>query len=250
MTQRLGDMTWTEFESWRSAQPFVVLLVPLGSCEQHGPHLPVDTDLRIARILADAALDTSVFPFSQHVLIAPEVTVGASGEHADFPATLSIGTEVLTHVLVELTRSAMPEPALGRPVTADAVIFVNGHGGNIEACTNAVAVLQHEGRLVSAWHPQVPTGDSHAGRTETSMLLAQDPETVRLDNIAEGTLRRWREIGPEVAESGLRSVTPTGVLGDPRPATSDEGAAVLAELVSSLRAHIAEICQTLEARAS
>lgn len=245
---KLGDMTWTEFERWRNdrAGLATLLLVPLGSCEQHGPHLPVDTDLRIAELLCEQALNVSEFPEATNMVIAPAVTIGASGEHSEFPATLSIGSEVLTHVLVELARSALPEPALGRPSAGDGVVLVNGHGGNIEACQRAVSVLQSESRNVSAWHPQVPSGDSHAGRTETSMLLATNPEAVRHDHIGAGTLTRWRDIGPQVFDGGLRDVAPTGVLGDPRVATKEEGHEVIAGLVADLRAHLTAAVHALQ----
>ncbi|MEX0766883.1 MAG: creatininase family protein, partial [Microthrixaceae bacterium] len=80
-----------------------LLLVPLGSCEQHGPHLPLDTDLRIASWLCQQ-LAQSI----PSVVIAPPIGIAASGEHQGFSGTLSIGTAVLEMVLTELVRSALP----------------------------------------------------------------------------------------------------------------------------------------------
>lgn len=223
----LGELAWPEVPD-RS-----VLVVPLGSCEQHGPHLPLDTDTRVAVACADrlaAAVDGLV--------VAPAVTVGASGEHAGFPGTLSIGTAALVEVLVELVRSALPPPEADLPRPFLGVVIVNGHGGNVEAVTVAVDRLRAEGRAVLAWHPRVPDGDSHAGRTETSLLLHLCADVVRTDLIAPGSTARWREIGAVLRERGLAAVTPGGVLGDPTSATPAEGAAVLAGLVDDLSAAV------------
>src|SRR3954454_19076570 len=108
----LGEATWNTV-----ATP--LLAVPVGSCEQHGPHLPLDTDTRIAVHLAEA-----LGHGRPDVVVAPAGAVGASGEHAGFPGTLSIGTAALTTVLIELIRSA--DHFAG-------VVLVNGHGGNAEA---------------------------------------------------------------------------------------------------------------------
>ena len=115
MTGALGESTWPEVADRGPS----VLAVPLGSVEQHGPHLPLDTDTRIA-----VALVAALAAARPDVVAAPPLAYGASGEHAGFPGTLSIGTEALTTVLVELGRSA--DAFAG-------VVFVNGHGGNLEA---------------------------------------------------------------------------------------------------------------------
>lgn len=209
-----------------------ILLVPLGSCEQHGPHLPLDTDLRIACYLSDQLAQTR-----SDVVIAPPITMSASGEHQGFAGTLSIGAEVLESVVIELVRSALPAPGVGPFV---AVLFVNGHGGNIAAANAAVRQLQAESRSVAVWNPQVPGGDSHAGRTETSMLMYFDPSCVRTEQLQSGSTERWRDIGPRVMAEGLGSVTPNGILGDPRDATAQEGAETCAALVRNLEDFVAD----------
>lgn len=221
--RHLAELAWPEVGD-RS-----LLVVPLGSCEQHGPHLPLDTDLRIAEHLAAGLVDRR-----SDAVLAPSVPVGASGEHQSFPGTLSIGTAALELLLVELVRSALPSPGDGRPAPFRGVVLVNGHGGNVEACATAAERLAAEGRDVMVWHPVVPDGDSHAGRTETSMLLHLAPGSVRLDRLEPGSTARWREIGAVVRSDGLAAVTSNGILGDPRPATATEGARLLAELVDGL----------------
>ena len=144
---------------------------------------------------------------------------------------------MLEAVLIELVRSALPAPGVG-PFTA--VLFVNGHGGNIAAVQAAVTQLRLESRSVTVWSPQVAGGDSHAGKTETSMLMFIDPDCVREDSLEAGSAARWRDIAPQVMEQGIGAVAPNGVLGDPRAATAAEGAAICAGLLQDLRQFVTD----------
>ncbi len=108
------------------------ILVPLGSTEQHGPHLPLDTDTRIATAVARGAGQSAGPRLEQDWLVAPAIAYGASGEHQSFAGTISIGTEALTMLLVEYGRSAA--------CWAQRLVFVNGHGGNVGALNSAAAV--------------------------------------------------------------------------------------------------------------
>ncbi len=160
----LDDAVWPDLVSHVST-----VVVPVGSLEQHGPHLPLDTDTTIADAVSRAL---------PHVLVAPPIAYGASGEHEGFPGTVSLGAEALETVLVEYGRSACR--------WADRVLFVNGHGGNGPALVKAVALLRYEARDV-AWVPcAVPGADAHAGRTETSLLLHLSPGRVRLSRAEPG----------------------------------------------------------------
>jgi mycofactocin precursor peptide peptidase len=212
----LGTRRWPELAG--DERP--VLAVPVGSFEQHGPHLPLDTDTRIAVELCRRLADRRA-----EVLLGPPVAVGASGEHAGFPGTLSIGTEVLTQVIVELLRSAD---------WADGVVVVNGHGGNHEATGRAAELLEAEGRSVMWWWPTWGPGtDAHAGRTETSVMLALAPELVG----PERPLGRTDPIGmliPELRRVGVAPVAPNGVLGDATGADAAEGARLLDVMTADL----------------
>jgi mycofactocin system creatininase family protein len=202
-----------------------LLVVPVGSLEQHGPHLPLDTDTRIAVAVARRACQRRA-----GVALAPPLPVGASGEHAAFPGTLSIGAEALTACLIELGRHA----SLHWP----ALLLVNGHGGNVTAVEAAVGRLRYEGRACLAWHAALPEGDAHAGRSETSVMLALAPGAVRLDAAERGDVRPLGEILPLRRERGVRAVSANGVLGDPAGASAAEGEHLLARLVDSLSAAI------------
>ncbi|MFV0315437.1 MAG: mycofactocin biosynthesis peptidyl-dipeptidase MftE, partial [Microthrixaceae bacterium] len=216
---------WPDLEA---VDPPLLLVVPVGSCEQHGPHLPLDTDTRIACALADA-----LAAGRQDAAVAPAITIGASGEHAGFAGTLSIGTAVLTEVLVELARSALPPPGVA-PGPFGAVLFVNGHGGNVEALAAAAALLLSESRNVATWHPRVPDGDPHAGHTETSLMLHLHPDEVAMDLAEPGSTARFPEILDDLHSGGLAGVSPNGVLGDPRTANGAHGAEIFEALLSDL----------------
>ncbi len=206
---------------WDGIGPGSLVIVPVGSTEQHGLHLPFDTDTLIAEAVARGV--AGQMPPGTTVL-APSVAYGASGEHQDFPGTASIGTEVLTAVLIELGRS------IG--TWADRTVFVNGHGGNLEALTAAVDRLRFEGRDVD-WVPCVPPGgDAHAGRAETSLLLHLHPSRVTPDRAAAGPVDRIEALLPELRERGVRAVSPNGVLGDPRGASAAEGRHLLERMIA------------------
>lgn len=219
--RQLGSRTWPEV----AAAPPRAVLVPVGSCEQHGPHLPLDTDTRIAVAVAER-----VAAARDGVLVAPPVAYGSSGEHQGFAGTLSIGTAALRAVLIELGRSAFPA---ADPGAFASVVFVNGHGGNHEAVRDAVDVLVGEGRPVSAWWPSIPGGDAHAGRTETSLLLAIAGDVVGPERPVGTTEPLAALLGP-MRSGGVGAVAPDGVLGDATGASAEEGEALLAALADDL----------------
>jgi len=215
---RLADLAWPDLRSG----PAPTVVVPLGSVEQHGPHLPLSTDLRVAEHVA-SELERRV----PELVLAPALPYGAAGEHEGFPGTVSIGQEALRLVLVETGRSACRWAAR--------LLFVNGHGGNVGALVEAVRLLRHEGRD-AAWlpcaAPGVP-GDAHAGRTETSLLLDLAPDTVRADRAEAGATAPLRELLPAMREGGIAAVSPNGVLGDPTGASAAEGAALVTAMVDA-----------------
>ena len=201
---------------------------PVGSCEQHGPHLPLDTDTRIADALAEG-LATSFEPGD--VLIGPTIAATSSGEHAGFPGTLSIGADVVEQTIVELVRSA--DWSAG-------VVLVNGHGGNARPVQRATNMLLGEGRRVLAWWPHVRNGDAHAGETETSMMLAIAPALVRMSRAEAGRPEPLVDLIDELRADGVRAVSPNGILGDPRGATVGHGKALLTRLIIDLVAAVDE----------
>ncbi len=217
---RLVDRTWPTV-----GHPLV--LVPLGATEQHGPHLPLDVDAVIAVTIADR-LAARARESGDEAVVAPAIAYGASGEHQDFPGTMSIGTAALQLLLVELGRSASE--------WASRLVFVNAHGGNLEALIAAVRLLRSEGRD-AAWLPCVPDGggphDAHAGYGETSMLARLRAPAIRFERIEPGALAPIGELLPRLRAEGVRAVSPNGVLGDPRGASASAGERFLDAIVDA-----------------
>ena len=210
----LGRQVWSEIQQGST------LLIPLGATEQHGPHLPFDTDARIATTLAERAAAAA------GGIVAPVLSYGSSGEHAGVPGTLSIDAEALRHVVIELVRSAR--------LTYGRIVLVNGHGGNHGVVTGVAEQMRSEGHDVVVWWPSVPGGDAHAGRTETSLMLAIAPGTVRLERAEAGNVAPLADLMPTLRSDGVDAVSPNGVLGDPTDASAAEGDELLTELTGQL----------------
>jgi mycofactocin precursor peptide peptidase len=130
------------------------------------------------------------------------------------------------------------------------MLLVNGHGGNLTAINDALGKLRAEGRDCHVWHAAVRPSmlaaapidgpgqalvpDAHAGRVETSIMLALAPDEVRLAAAAPGETRPLREILPLLRAHGVRAVSQNGVLGDPAGASASEGERILARLTAAL----------------
>jgi mycofactocin system creatininase family protein len=218
---RLGGLTWPDVPQGPT------VLVPVGSTEQHGPHLPLDTDAVIATAVADAL----ALRIQGQVVVAPAVSYGSSGEHQSFAGTVSIGSEVLRLLIVELVRSLS--------TWAGRIVLINAHGGNVSALSEAVLQLNAERHNV-AWLPcVVPGADLHAGRTETSLMLHLNPDAVRLERSVAGELRPLGELLPKLLAGGVGAVSSSGVLGDPYGANASEGGRLLDLMVQDAAHRIA-----------
>ncbi|MDW3212698.1 MAG: creatininase family protein [Ilumatobacteraceae bacterium] len=261
MPTRLAELTWPEVESLATAD--AVVIVPVGTIEQHGPHLPLDTDNRIAEGFASRAVRASE---PSTVIVGPTVPFGLSEHLADFPGAVFHSTDtliaVLTEVFVALARSGFRR-----------VLAVNGHGSNVAPLDLASREAlfrcpDHLFASVSWWEladvrdvavERGPaTTASHACAFETSLMMALAPELVHPDRMEPGQAfptspHIWRDtLGRQPDEKSKRPIHITepwsgwsdnGVRGDPRGASAelgeamlDAGGAELAAVVSELRA--------------
>ena len=202
----------------------LVLLVPVGATEQHGPHLPLGTDTALAIALANAAAERRA-----EVRVAPAVPYGSSGEHNGFAGTLSIGQQATELLLVELCRSA--------GATFRRIGLVCTHGGNAEPVRRALQTLRGEGRDVRCFAPDW-NGDAHAGHTETSLMLAIAPELVQSERARAGETLPLAQVIGTLRTDGVRAVSANGVLGDPKGADPDRGRAMLEAAAAALVAKL------------
>ncbi|MBF4993269.1 mycofactocin biosynthesis peptidyl-dipeptidase MftE [Arthrobacter gandavensis] len=215
--------------TWPQVPAGPVVLVPVGSTEQHGPHLPLDTDTVIAAGVAHAAAEEwarTADGSRAAAVVAPALAYGASGEHQHFPGTVSIGQEALGTVLVELVRSLA--------VWAGSVVFVNAHGGNVQTLARTVPQLIAEGHRAGWVHCRFDGADAHAGRTETSLMLHLAPERVQLHRAEPGNTATVAELLPAMTAGGVQAVSANGVLGDPVGASAEEGRILLGGAVADL----------------
>ena len=224
----IHDISWREFADKSSS--LTTVLLPVGSVEAYGPHLPLGTDglvaLAVARLLAERLGG----------LVGPLIPVGWTAVLADFPGTLSVPTDALKAYCDGVARSAMRS---GVP----SVVFVNGHAGNIAVLDDLCYELaaDYTGRVVlcvNTWQFIQPLSErflassankfGHAGELNTSVMLYLYPELVRMDRAAvhpsEGTFDP-----PGVARPySFRSIAPEASLGDPTLATAEKGKQILA----------------------
>jgi creatinine amidohydrolase len=218
------------------------LCLPLGSIEQHGPHLPLNTD----SVIAEAVTDLIIARWSpQHDLWRlPLLSMGLSWEHAWAPGTMSLSTMGMAVMLRDWSREII------RALPARNVLFVNGHGGNRGILESIMPELSEElGLNLCAMHlgalmspvPASGLPEIHAGRDETSLMLALAPHLVRIDRFErltaslDGDVVRGTILHPGVSwpwSSGDRRISDMGVIGKVDGATQAHGEAIIEAILS------------------
>ncbi|MFI7025747.1 creatininase family protein [Micromonospora sp. NPDC049900] len=212
-----------------------VAVLPVGSFEQHGDHLPLMTDTIVACAIAQAAAT------AYELLLLPPVTISCSQEHTGWPGSVSIRSSTLTRIVTDVVESLSQ-------AGVDRLVVVNGHGGNY-VLSNVVQEANVAGRHMALYprrqdwetarqHAELSStshDDMHAGEIETSLLLHLCPELVRpgyqtADHLADR---------PDLLVLGMRGYTDTGVIGKPSAATAAKGKAVLESLTSSFATSLA-----------
>jgi creatinine amidohydrolase len=230
-----------------------ILVQPVGAVEQHGPHLPFNTDLEIARAVSDAVV-AQVGDRHDLWLLEP-LAYTKSNEHAGSPGTVWLGPETMLRVLDDIGRSLATTPARK-------LAFVNGHGGNSALLNVACRELRlHHGLETFLLHPSVPpdqggtsTEDElgmgiHGGLHETSIMLHLRPELVAMEraerNVPEHlAANRHVRFGGSVTFGWLaHDFGPSGVIGDPTAATAELGATLFDAAVVAMADAFGEIAR-------
>jgi len=238
----LGEMTWKEVAAAIEGGARVVV-IPVASTEQHGPHLPLLTDTLMVESIA-----LTVAERAGGVLVAPVIPYGTSDNHIDFPGTASLRLDTLRALLVDVGRTLAHHGF-------DVIVLLNGHGGNFQALGAAAYELrQVTGKLVAAinWFAYIKDGYKamesqyiwHADESETSLMLYLHPDHVRMDRAVNEAPRPipFFEFTHEALltskmDLGLprtKAVVDSGTFGDARLGTAAKGQACVDEAVNAL----------------
>ncbi|MFB6266476.1 MAG: creatininase family protein [Halodesulfurarchaeum sp.] len=244
----LGDEAWPDLGAY--FEDHSLALVPVGSTEQHGPHLPEATDHLIAEAFAREAAERTGF------LCTPTITIGVSPHHRQFHGTMWVDPSAFRAYVESLTRSLTTHGI-------DRVIYVNAHGGNVTHLREVGATLRQEEVAYAIewmWNESVPDlveelfekPGPHGGPKETSLIQHLHPELVHDDRLAEARDGGIPDLDAADTEKfGARTFydsadnTPNGVLGDQTDATAEKGA----ELFEAATDQLVQLAEWLAAQA-
>ncbi len=212
-----------------------IAVIPIGSIEQHGPHLPISTDSDIVSEVARKITEKNGY------LLLPTITYGVSFEHAPF-FNLSIRESTLRTILIDLCKSLSEN-------NIKTIFIINGHHGNLKSIKNLdlkiQKILKNKVRVcpLSYWHFMERDFD-HAGFVETSLMLAIS-KNVKMNLAKKGLITNKmtkQEIAKisKLANHSFPKATKNGIWGDPRKATKKDGIKILNEIVQNL----SKKCQT------
>ena len=206
-----------------------VAIIPMGSIEQHGPHLPISTDSDIVTEVAKRLSEMKGY------LLLPTLIYGVSFEHAPF-FNLSIRESTLRTILTDLCSSLLMN-------NIKTIFIINGHHGNLKSIKNIDVKLQKisKNKLkvfpLSYWHFMKREFD-HAGFVETSLMLAISKNVkmklAKKGLITDGMTKQEIKILGKLANQSFPKATKNGIWGDPTKATKQDGKTILAEILKNL----------------
>ena len=252
MKFRYQDYTWPEIREVAKHKP--VCVIPCGTVEQHGPHLPLSTDF----VTASEFSERAVRKVAPAALLLPTVHYGFNEHHMDFPGTIAIPGQDFINYTANIGLSLVRHGF-------DKILYVNGHGSNRpfleiasrEVCNRPDAFAA----LVSWWSliprelleseltSEFPGGVSHACEMETSVLLHLRPELVDMSKAERelgfpATNYMWRDIrsnSPVVVNEQWSRHSRTGIQGDPTLATPEKGRVIVEGVVNNLSQLLIEL---------
>jgi creatinine amidohydrolase len=248
-SHRFSDLTQPEIAEQFKKNPLVIL--PAGSVEQHGPHLPAGTDSFVANLISEelaARMDG---------LVLPGPAVGVTPMHMPYEGTVTFSPDTYIRVVTELCASTAVHGA-------KSLLIVNWHEGNIPSLAIAAEDLhrKHGMTVVTVQACYVAAdlfgeecnGLTHGGEIEALAVLAYRPELVHLDRIDYSSdhdrghlmdkLRRTRSYQPVLTD--IRDIAPTGWYGKPEKATEERGVAMLENIADSIAAEALELFKQLK----
>jgi creatinine amidohydrolase len=248
-TRHLADLT--AFDVLERCADSGVALLPIGAVEQHGPHLPLSTDLITAQSLCERVCDERGDQLDLWLL--PALAYSKSNEHLTTPGTFSLSASVMLATLDELGASLRRTPIRK-------LAILNGHGGNSSLLDVACRDLRvRHGLVTFLLHTIVPPDQGgpshshelglgiHAGEDETSLMLHLAPHLVRMER-ATREIPEWLDDYEHIGISGAvrfgwtaDDLSRTGVVGDPTKASAERGELLFEEMIRSASAQLAEV---------
>ena len=245
----LEELSWFDVKEYLKSDNLII--IPIGSIEQHGPHLPLATDSINVLYLATQAAASS------GVLVAPTIKTGVSFNHYDFPGTLSVQPETLTNLIIDVVKSLIHHGF-------KKIVLLNGHGGNNSAIETAAIKLKIDftREIIGVLHSWLLCRESadvlespiryHAGEGETSRMLVSARDLVRMDR-AKLEIPRSKsglfnfditEVFNQTVFYGLprtQTVTQSGIFGDASIASAEKGQALFEEMVKNFIKEISRL---------
>lgn len=245
-----ADLTQPEIAAQLKANPLVIL--PCGSVEQHGPHLPAGTDTLAANVIAHAVAER------MDALVLPATPFGVTPMHMPYEGTITLSPETYMRVQTETCVSTARHGARQ-------LIIINWHEGNIPSLAIAAESLHRDHGMsvltvqacyvAEELYGHSSGGLTHGGEIEALAVLAHRPDLVHLDRI-EGSsdhghghrmdkLRRTRAYQPVLTD--IRSIAPTGWFGSPQHATAEKGTRMLTDIADAIAKEARDIFRQLDA---
>ena len=234
-----GELTWPEAKE--RFQQVDIALLPVGSVEQHGPHLPLDTDAfdanYLARRIAEACSDPKP-------LVLPNISYGVSYHHDEFKGTVSISNDTLAKLVYDI----------GISVSRNGIkklVIINGHGGNSPALNYAAQMINRDAHIfvcvdtgetsdVDIYALVETPNDVHAGEIETSTTLAVRPHLVKMDQVRREVPEFSSRYLDFTSKRGVlwyaytRKISRSGVMGDPTKASAEKGKKIWEMMITHL----------------
>ena len=235
---KFGDNCWVDIQQ---AEKNKIVVIPLGSMEQHGHHSPLLTDTYLVTEVAERVEEH----LGEQIYMLPTMWLGASDHHLDLPGTVSVTNSVYTAIIKNIVRS-IAQAGFRR------LFFLNGHGGNVTPGTQAITELTNESdvyndmwiALSSYWTvaaPAIAPDDhgmqtkqlTHACEYETSMMLFLHGEIMRMDRVKSSPplinspFFHSEHGGRLNVAKRMATRTPTGAMGEPQYATPEKGESLL-----------------------
>ncbi|MGD8342030.1 MAG: creatininase family protein [Desulfobacterales bacterium] len=241
-----GELTWRQARA--RIKKMDVALLPVGSLEQHGPHLPLDTDAfdadYLARRVAEACSDPKP-------LVLPLISYGVSYHHADFVGTVSISNDTLAKMIYEI----------GMSISRNGIrklVIINGHGGNSPALNYAAQMINRDARIfvcvdtgetsdVDIYKIVETPNDVHAGEIETSTGLAARPHLVQMDQAKKHIPKFSSGYLDFTSKRGVlwyaytRKISTSGVMGDPTRASAAKGEKIWEIMIAHLVSFVEDL---------